>query len=104
MKKDAKVNNITSFPHLDLVVVPARDEKRLLVVEADAPDRPLVLVKLLEEGAHAVVPQLDDAVVQRGQDPGSLRVEGQALHPGGLGLELGQHGGDNGAGTETLEG
>ena len=37
--------------------------------------------------------QLDDAIVQRGRHPGPDGVEGQALHPSRLGLELGQHGG-----------
>ena len=31
-----------------------------------------------------VVPQLDDAVVQAGEDPWPLRVERQSLHPGTL--------------------
>ena len=37
--------------------------------------------------------QLDDAIVKRGRHPGPDGVEGQALHPSRLGLELGQHGG-----------
>ena len=37
--------------------------------------------------------QLDDAIVQRGRHPRPDGVEGQALHPSRLGLELGQHGG-----------
>ena len=40
-----------------------------------------------------VYSQLDDAVVQRGRHPRPDGVEGQALHPSRLGLELGQHGG-----------
>ena len=31
----------------------------------------------VNEGTHAVVPQLDDSVVKAGQDPWSCRVEGQ---------------------------
>ena len=38
-----------------------------------------------------VVPQLEDSVVEGGEDPGPVDVEGQTLHPGGLGLELSQH-------------
>lgn len=51
-------------PHLDLVVVAARDEERLLLVEVDPAHGPVVLVELLQEGAHPVVPQLDDAGVK----------------------------------------
>ena len=103
-----------AFSDLDLVVVAAGDEERLLLVEADAADGALVLVELLEEGAHPVVPQLDHTIVQTktdfdevtlevgigfyfwvlpGEDPRPLGVEGQSLDPGRLGLELGQHGG-----------
>lgn len=37
----------------------------------------IMLVKLVDEGAHAIVPQLDDAVVQASQNPGPFRVETQ---------------------------
>jgi hypothetical protein len=60
-------------------------------VEVDAPDGPVVLVEAVEEGAHAVVPHLDDAAVEAGQDPWAARVEGKALDPVALGLELGEH-------------
>lgn len=46
----------------------------------------------IEQGAHAVVPQLDDAVVQRGENPWSNGVERQPLHAIALRLELGEHG------------
>lgn len=61
-------------------------------MEVHAADGPVVLVEAVEQRAHPVVPELDDAVVQRGEDPGPHRVEGEALHPVRLGLELGQHG------------
>ena len=38
-----------------------------------------------------VIPELEDAIMKRGEDPGPVDVEGQALHPGGLRLKLGQH-------------
>ncbi len=50
--------------HLYLIVVSSGHEERLLIVKADTPYGTLVLVKLLEEGAHAVVPELDHAVVE----------------------------------------
>ena len=65
-------------PYLDLVVISARHKKRLLLVEANATDRAIVLIKLVDQSAHAVVPQLNHAIVQGGQNPWSLGVEGQA--------------------------
>ena len=61
--------------HLDLVVVAAGDEERLLLVEADAADGALVLVELLEEGAHPVVPQLDHTIVQTKTDFDEVKLE-----------------------------
>jgi hypothetical protein len=66
-------------------------EERLRGVKVDAPDGPVVLVKAVEEGAHAVVPHLDDSAMEAGQDPWAARVEGEALDPVALGLELGEH-------------
>ena len=60
-------------------------------MEVDAANRPVVLVEAVEEGAHAVVPHLDDAAVEAGQDPWAARVEGEALDPVAFGLELGEH-------------
>lgn len=50
--------------------------------------RPLSPVK---QRPHAVIPELDDPVVQGREDPWSDGVERQPLHPVALGLELGQH-------------
>ena len=57
----------------------------------DSADGPVVLVEAVEEGAHAVVPHLDHPAVEARQDPWPPRVEGQALDPVALGLELGEH-------------
>lgn len=51
-------------PNLNFVVISSGHEEGLLRVEADATDRAVVLVELLQQRAHAVVPQLDDAIVQ----------------------------------------
>ena len=40
------------IPHFDLVIVSSRDKKRLLFVEVHSSDGPVVLVKLVKEGAH----------------------------------------------------
>ena len=36
-----------------------------------------MFIKLVNQGTHAVVPQLYDAIVQTGKYPWSLRVKGQ---------------------------
>lgn len=50
--------------YLDFEVVAARHKQRLLIVEANATHGPVMLVELLQQSAHAVVPQLDHAAVQ----------------------------------------
>ena len=45
-------------PDLDLVVVAARHKQRLRLVKLHPADRALVFVKPVEQGPHAVVPQL----------------------------------------------
>ena len=44
-------------------------------MEADAADGALVLVELLEEGAHPVVPQLDHTIVQTRKDFDEVKLE-----------------------------
>ncbi len=61
--------------HFDFVVVASGDEERLLVVEADSTHRSIVLVELVDQSAHAIIPQLDNPIMQTRQDPGALRVE-----------------------------
>ena len=41
----------------------------------------VVFFESINQGAHTIVPQLDNTIVQRRQDPGPLRMEGQALDP-----------------------
>jgi hypothetical protein len=67
------------------------DEERLRLVEVDAAHGAVVLVEAVQQRAHSVVPQLNDTVVQRRQDPRPHRVKGQAFHPITLALELSQH-------------
>ena len=43
-------------PHLNLVVIPSRDEERLCLVEVDAAHRAVMLFEAIDESAHAVVP------------------------------------------------
>jgi hypothetical protein len=45
----------------------------------------------VKQSAHAVVPQLDDAIVQGGQDPWPDRMEAQAFDAIALALELSKH-------------
>ncbi len=50
-----------------------------------------MLVESVDLCADFVVPKLNDAAVQRREDPWASGVEADALHPHGLGLELHQH-------------
>ena len=61
-------------------------EQRLRLVEVHAAHGTIVLVETIDEGPHAVVPQLDHTAVQRREDPWPLGVKGQALHAVRLGL------------------
>lgn len=45
-------------PDFDLVVVATGNEERLRLVEIDASDGTIVLFETINEGSHAVIPQL----------------------------------------------
>ena len=78
-------------PHLDLVVVAARHEEWLMIMEVNAAHGTVVLVEAIDQRLHAVVPELHYAVVQRCENPRPVRVEGEPLHPVALRLKLAQH-------------
>jgi hypothetical protein len=46
-------------PNLDLVIVPTRNKEGLCFVEVDTPNWAIVLLKPVNQGAHAIIPQLD---------------------------------------------
>jgi hypothetical protein len=50
--------------------------------------RTIVFLKPVNQGSHTVVPELDGRRMQGYEDPWALAVEGDALSPRGLGLEL----------------
>ena len=74
------------IPHFDLIIVSARDKKRLLFVEIHSSHGSIVLVKLVKKRAHPkvviqflffilyktinalspVVPELEDSIMERG--------------------------------------
>lgn len=56
-------------PDLDLVVVTARDEEGLGVVEVDSSDRTVVLFEPINQGPHAVIPELDRRGVEGDENP-----------------------------------
>ena len=62
------------FNHLDFVIISSRDEERLLLVEVDAADRTVVFVKLLQQGAHTVVPQLQQNQLYFSHDQSRLAL------------------------------
>lgn len=63
-EESENTSSLLVVPNFYLVVVTAGYEERLLVVEAYATNWTIVFVKFIEEGAHSIVPQLDDAIVQ----------------------------------------
>ena len=79
------------IPYFYFVVVTTGDEHGLRAVKMNAADGTIVLVKFLDQRAHAVIPQLDDAVVQRSEDPWPLRVKREALNAGRFSLKFCQH-------------
>ena len=68
-------------PYFDLVVITTTDEKWLDFVEVNSPHRAVVFIKLVQESAHPIVPQLDDPIVKTGKYPRSGGMEGKPLHP-----------------------
>ena len=85
------------IPHFDCVVVATRHEHWLRRVKVDASHRTIVFGVFIDLDTDAVVPQLDETVVQRREDPGSVRVQGEALDPVALRLKLVQHDGSDSA-------
>ena len=72
-------------PYLDLVVVAARHEKRLCLVEIDATNGAVVLFKAVNQCSHAIVPKLNRRGMEGDEDPWSaarqLRSKGQRDSP-----------------------
>ena len=50
-----------------------------------------MLVISVKQRAHAVIPELDDTIMQTGEDPRAFGVEGKSLHAVGFRLKLSQH-------------
>ena len=60
-------------------------------MEMNAADGSVVLVESVDEGAHAVIPELDHTAVETCEDPWALGVKAQSFHSIALGLEFRQH-------------
>ncbi|KAI7242227.1 hypothetical protein KC330_g81 [Hortaea werneckii] len=78
-------------PHFDLVIITSGNKHGLRPVEVHAPNGSIVLFKAIDEGAHAVVPQLNGGRMQGNEDPWALGMEGETLGAGGFRFELGEH-------------
>ena len=52
----------------------------------------VVLLELLQQRAHSVVENLNDAVVERSSDPGALWMKRKALNAVAFGLEFDEEG------------
>lgn len=57
----------------------------------NAADGAIVLIEAVDEGAHAVIPELDHAAVKTREDPWALAVKAQSFHSIALSLEFRQH-------------
>ena len=60
--------SICSRTYLDFEIITARNEQRLLIVKTNATNGSIMLIELLQQSAHAIVPQLDDTAMQTGID------------------------------------
>jgi hypothetical protein len=43
-------------PDLDLVIISTRNEEGLCLVEVDSSNRPIVLLKSINQSSHAIIP------------------------------------------------
>jgi hypothetical protein len=50
-----------------------------------------MLIESIQKGSDAVIPQLNEAIVEGGENPGPLGVKAQPLHSIALRFELCQH-------------
>lgn len=60
-------------------------------MKVNAPNGSIVLVEAINKGAHTIIPELDHAAVETGQDPWPLGVKAQPFHSIALRLKLRQH-------------
>jgi hypothetical protein len=52
-----------SNTNLDFVIISSRHKERLLIMEADSTNWTIMFIKLVQECAHSVVPQLNHSIV-----------------------------------------
>jgi hypothetical protein len=79
-------------PHLDLVIVTARNKQRLRHMEADATHwTTFMFLELLNHRLQPVIPELYCSIVKTGQDPGKFWVETQTFDAITLRLALDKH-------------
>lgn len=63
-KKGKKAAFLLVIPHLDFVVITTGNKQWLIVMEMNSTDRTFMFVKLINECAHAIIPQLNPAIMQ----------------------------------------
>lgn len=69
---------LLSVAYLNFEIITSGHEERLLVVEVDTAHWAIMVVELLQQRTHAIVPQLNDAGVQTVGDQ-SLRASKKLL-------------------------
>ena len=81
----------TVGPNDNLKVITSTCENGLRAVEVDSSYGAFMSFEFIEKSAQVVIPKLDCPIVKRDQNPGVLRVEGEAFHTKTPGLALQQH-------------
>ena len=61
------------------------------MVKMNTTNRSVVFLKRIDQSSHTIIPELDGASVQTGENPWSFRVKAQTSNLVATGLELGQH-------------
>ena len=79
------------IPYFDLVVITTGYKQWLLGMKVYSSDRAFMLVKLLYHGVQSVIPQLDAAGMQAGQNPWPLWVETEPFHARRFRFKLCKH-------------
>ena len=61
-------------PHLNLVVIAARDEEGLSLVKIDTSNRSVVLLESIDQRSHSIIPELNGGRVKRDEDPWPVQL------------------------------
>lgn len=63
-QKSKDTSPLFIVPNFNLIIISARNKQRLLIMETYSSNGSVVFIEFVEQGAHAVIPQLDNAIMQ----------------------------------------